>query len=804
MADEPVDQVAIALRFYSLILPEQGHRVAEHKRASAQGMRRDFAASNEALFEVALQRDREGSDAYHGCAAYREALNNPKGTPEKDRRYGRTKRNVLGAQALWLDGDLHDPRSHPEIPYRTTDELLHALGKFCIVAGLPRPIIVLSGSGGAHIYWPSAQMLDRATWERYARGLKQLCIKHGFVVDHVRTTDIASILRVPFTHNRKGGKVRPVEIDIGGLKQVERYPLERFEQLLEADVAPVSGQKPLAPIPGGDPSSPIWKRPSRGVSAAVIANVYPPSSFALIAERCGQVREFREKKGCIPEPQWKNNLWLAAFCEDGHARAHEYSSGYANYTFQETQAALDRARQFGPTTCRKFHEVEPKICEACPHWIVKNFKPPIVLGRQEDTPPEAANAAAKEHAHQGSVDLSAFDWELTQHGALKPKSYRNAYKGLLMLGLRFRHDVFHDKKFVDGGGDIVENLGPELSDAMCRALRDELIRRLVVDPGIENVQQAAERLCEANRFDPVVDYLNRLEWDGQPRLDRWLITYLGVEDTPLNRAIGRCVLIAAVRRARHPGTKFDCITVFEGPEGGGKSSVIEILAGKENFSDQTILGQTDRECQEKLKGVWFYEIADLTGMKRAEVEQVKAFASRIEDRARAAYGRFLTKQPRRCVLFATTNDDTYLKSQTGNRRFLPVRVGEIDLDALRRDRDQLMAEAAHREAKGESIGLPKELWAVAGAEQDKRLLADPWDDILADKHGQVIDGEERVSSWALMRIHLEIGYDRMTDWQAKRLARVMRRLGWDGPKVIWIDGRSQKGYTRPATGQRSK
>jgi len=371
-----------------------------------------------------------------------------------------------------------------------------------------------------------------------------------------------------------------------------------------------------------------------------------------------------------------------------------------------------------------------------------------------------------------------------------------------MLGLRFRHDVFHDKKFVDGGGDIVENLGPELSDAMCRALRDELIRRLVVDPGIENVQQAAERLCEANRFDPVVDYLNRLEWDGQPRLDRWLITYLGVEDTPLNRAIGRCVLIAAVRRARHPGTKFDCITVFEGPEGGGKSSVIEILAGKENFSDQTILGQTDRECQEKLKGVWFYEIADLTGMKRAEVEQVKAFASRIEDRARAAYGRFLTKQPRRCVLFATTNDDTYLKSQTGNRRFLPVRVGEIDLDALRRDRDQLMAEAAHREAKGESIGLPKELWAVAGAEQDKRLLADPWDDILADKHGQVIDGEERVSSWALMRIHLEIGYDRMTDWQAKRLARVMRRLGWDGPKVIWVEGRSQKGYTRPATVQK--
>jgi hypothetical protein len=196
MAGEPVDQVAIALRSYSLILPEQGVRIVDHKPPNAQGMRRDFAASNEDLFRVALQHDHEGSDVYHACAVYREALNDPKGTPEKDRRYGRTKHNVLGAQAVWLDLDLHDPLKHPEIPYRTTDELLNALGEFCRAAKLPRPIIILSGSGGAHIYWPLAQMLDRATWEHYARGLKQLCIRHGFIVDQQRTTDIASILRV--------------------------------------------------------------------------------------------------------------------------------------------------------------------------------------------------------------------------------------------------------------------------------------------------------------------------------------------------------------------------------------------------------------------------------------------------------------------------------------------------------------------------------------------------------------------------------------------------------------------------------
>jgi hypothetical protein len=240
MLDKIVDATAIALRFYSLILPEQGYRIAEHKRASAHGMRRDFAASNEELYDILVGRDQDGFDAYHACATYREALNNSKEAPEKDRRYGRTKHNVLGAQALWLDGDLHDPRNHPDIPYRTTDEIVRALGEFCHASGLPRPLILLSGSGGIH--WPLAQMLDRAMWERYARGLKQLCIKQGFIIDHARTTDIASVLRAPFTHNHKGGMVRTVEVDREGLAQVEHYPLEQFKHLLKRVFVESSGQ----------------------------------------------------------------------------------------------------------------------------------------------------------------------------------------------------------------------------------------------------------------------------------------------------------------------------------------------------------------------------------------------------------------------------------------------------------------------------------------------------------------------------------------------------------------------------------
>jgi Virulence-associated protein E len=439
----------------------------------------------------------------------------------------------------------------------------------------------------------------------------------------------------------------------------------------------------------------------------------------------------------------------------------------------------------------------------CPHW--GKIKSPIVLGQRAAKPTPAtvsARAAGVPSAHA----LLPLAWEYTQGGALKPKSYANTRLALVQLGLRCRHDIFHDRKIVEG--DVIENLGPELSDAICRALRDVILARYRFDPGTVTMQEAAERACEENRFDPVLDYLDALRWDGQRRLDRWLAQYMGAAGTELNSTIGRLALVAAVRRARRPGCKFDQITVFEGVEGTNKSSTIELMAGKENFSDQTILGLDDRTQMERLKGKWLYEIADLSGMAKSEVDAVKAFASRTSDRARAAYGRYVTEQPRRCVFFATTNNDTYLKSQTGNRRFWPVRTGRIDIDALRRDRDQLLAEAVQVDASGASLELPERLWAVARAEQEKRQEQDLWDDLLASIKGEICpsndandrDGcEERIASTQLLHGHgLGLGLDasRTGDREAKRLAYCMRRHGSEGPKRMRIKGQLVRGYSR--------
>jgi predicted P-loop ATPase len=268
-----------------------------------------------------------------------------------------------------------------------------------------------------------------------------------------------------------------------------------------------------------------------------------------------------------------------------------------------------------------------------------------------------------------------------------------------------------------------------------------------------------------------------------------LIDYLGAEDTPLNRAIGRKMLTAAVRRVRCPGCKFDCVVVLEDKQGTGKSSALRILAGEENFSDQPILHLDTRAQQEACEGVWIFELSELAGLRRTEVETVKSFLSKTEDNVRPAYGRFRVDQPRRCIFVGTTNDSEYLRDATGNRRFWPVKTGTILLEKLRADRDQLWAEAAAAEKQGEPLTIPEHLYAAAAEQQEQRLMKDPWEEVLASVAAQVVlvDGvhpEERIAAYDLLAYRLELSGHQLNDGAWKRLRNVMHRLGWQGPKKM--------------------
>jgi predicted P-loop ATPase len=358
----------------------------------------------------------------------------------------------------------------------------------------------------------------------------------------------------------------------------------------------------------------------------------------------------------------------------------------------------------------------------------------------------------------------------------------NTITAIGALGITCRQDTFHNRRLV-AGEMIGKWNAPELTDDIIIALRYFVRLRFGFDPNKQNTYDACETMCDLHRFNPVTDYLDSLRWDGKARLEYWLSSYMGALDNEFIRAVGRLTLIAAVRRARNPGAKFDQVIVLEGPEGKGKSRAIEILAGPENFSDQSILNADEKTQQELLEGVWLYEIAELAGMRKADVDHVKSFISRTEDRARAAYAHYKQGRKRSTILFATTNDAEYLKSDTGNRRFWPVKVENIDLAALARDRDQLWAEAALREARGDSIGLPENLWKAAGHEQESRLEVDSvWRELIAQyielKKVNDVSTREVLADNQFLRIEPgRIGHSEQV-----RAAKILRSLGFKSYK----------------------
>ncbi|WP_054144603.1 VapE domain-containing protein [Bosea sp. AAP35] len=371
---------------------------------------------------------------------------------------------------------------------------------------------------------------------------------------------------------------------------------------------------------------------------------------------------------------------------------------------------------------------------------------------------------------------------------------RNARLALQRLGLTFAYDMFRHRKVI--GGHLLEEYVGEISDDAAMKLRGIIMDEFGFDPRSDHVQDAIVLLCLEEPLHPVREMLDALSWDGKPRLDEWLSRYMGSANTELNRAIGAIMLIAAVRRVRQPGVKFDQVVIFEGDQGTGKSTAVKILAGEEFHSDQEIMSLDPKAQLELLGGVWIYEIGEVEGMNKAEVNKIKAFVSRQVDRARLPYARHPVARARQVIFIGTTNDDKYLRDQTGNRRFWPVRTGVIDLEGLRADRDQLMAEAAFRESADEPIALPERLWAVAAMEQAERVEDDPWIDQIEGAAPEIIGDMLRLYTTDLLSSTLGIPSERQNQAHTKRLSSLMRKLGWRGGKFN-AKGKTVRGYEKP-------
>ncbi|MBO8164686.1 MAG: virulence protein E [Brevibacillus sp.] len=306
------------------------------------------------------------------------------------------------------------------------------------------------------------------------------------------------------------------------------------------------------------------------------------------------------------------------------------------------------------------------------------------------------------------------------------------------------------------------------------------------------IQNAFTEVVHKNTFHPIKAYIESTTWDGVTRAERVFITYLGAADTHYVRQVTRKMLLAAVTRLYRPGCKFDQMLVLVGPQGAGKSSLLAKL-GREWFSD-SLRTFENKEAGEHLQSGWIFEIGELSAMKKSEVEEVKAFLSKTEDRYRVAYDRQVSEFPRKCVFFGTTNTRDFLRDTTGNRRFWPVEVdpSRAELSHWEHLTDdvvsQIWAEVLSWYRAGEGLELDSEAREEAERQQAAHMESDPREGLIQEwLESEELDELDRPTGQKRQRVCAAqiwvecLGKRRgdMRPWEGKEIMDILRRIpGW--------------------------
>lgn len=323
--------------------------------------------------------------------------------------------------------------------------------------------------------------------------------------------------------------------------------------------------------------------------------------------------------------------------------------------------------------------------------------------------------------------------------------------------------------------------GESLSDHHVPYIQHVLLTLFNLEAGKDVVWSAMEAVAHENAFHPVQDYLNSLTWDGKPRVEKWLSTYMGAVDNIYNNSVGKWWLISAVARALSPGCQADHVLVLEGKQGKGKSQAIKALGSTPWVLESLPSLQDSNKVIEAIGGKWIVEIAELDALKGASMTRVKEFVTQQVDKYRPPYARATVERPRSCAFVGTTNEHAYLTDPTGARRFWPVDLtGRIFKKRITEDRDQLWAEAKAMYENGEQWYPTEDMIDLISEEQADRFAEDDWTPV--------------IRRWIEARGLAETGF---TSEEILREALNMEMRMWDRSAQTRVGGILTKlGYTR--------
>lgn len=317
---------------------------------------------------------------------------------------------------------------------------------------------------------------------------------------------------------------------------------------------------------------------------------------------------------------------------------------------------------------------------------------------------------------------------------------------------------------------------------------------------------ALKNVAMRNRFHPVRDLLNSLKWDERGHIRGLLPDYLGAEDTEYTYQVWRLWMLGAVARIFHPGCKFDYTVIFQGRQGLGKSTFLQLMAMNDGWFNDSLDSLDSDKAAQSLMGSWIIELAELKSLARTAggVDSVKRFLTATQDKYRVPYERRADIFLRQSVFAGTTNKSDFLQDETGNRRFLIIQTGVhepkknlFDPEAMR-DIKAAWAEAVHIY----KIEKPKLLLPESCRKQAEELQAESMSDdgkigiiqeYLSDKHRTCA-----IEIW--QKALGEQG--RPAKWQASEISNIILGLPeWEripNPTKFGEYG-SQRGFQRKTT-----